>query len=394
MVFLLPFEANLVPIGVILFSVTNLFAVSWSERVKLFKERKFVIFSLIAIYLVHVTGMLYSSNIGFGLFDLEIKLSLFLLPIVTLTSNIVNKYSLPEILKTYVFGVIVSALFCLVQGTYSAIQLNDFSQLYYIELSRYLHPGYFSMYVNFAIGIVLIYILHKKNKIIPMPYFILTFLIVFVYMLSSRTGLLVLLITILYGSLFFIFPKFKFKRNFFSLLMSIIVAIGIVIPTLNSIYARNSDKIDVAVKDNSSSFGVRLAMWKYSTELMLEHPFCGVGTGDVKDKLHELFVQKELTRAIENNYNAHNQYVQTMIALGIIGLFALIAQFAVPFFFAWKAKSIIYVLYTINLFINFATESIIETQAGVIFVAVMNSMLFFTYKDGSITNVRILNLNK
>lgn len=380
MVFLLPFDTDIVPIGIGLYAISNLFTISLKERYELLKKRKVVFFSIISFYLVHLLGMIYSSNQGFGWFDMEVKLSLLLVPMLMLTSKTVNKYTLPEILKTFVIGVILASLFCLVSGGYRAIVLQDIDELFYIALSRYMHPGYYAMYANFGISVILVYIMHRRNKIIPFPYLLLTYSIVFVNQLSSRTGLIVLTLLMIYGVFYFIFPKLRFKKNLAILVLSIILSIVIIYPLTKYVFKRSETSVATEAANEGSSFGVRVSMWKHSTEIMREHPVFGVGTGDVKDELMANYKKNNIVRAIKNNYNAHNQFVQTAVALGAIGLLSLLAMFLVPLFFAYKEKSLIYFFFVLNVFINFTTESILESQAGVIFIAVMNPLLFFTYK--------------
>ena len=379
MVFLLPFDKDIIPIGIVLFIITNLISVPMADRVRFFKERKWVILSMVSFYLMHLIGMLYSKNSGFGWFDMEVKLSLFLLPLLILTSKVINKYTLPEIFKTFVFGTILASVFCLIEGGVKAYTFGDVGALFYTSLSRYLHPGYFAMYLNLSVSILLVYIMHKRNRIIPFPYLLLSYSIVFINQLGARTGLLVLIILILSGILYFIFPKIRYKRGFAILMLSLVISILIAFPLTKYVFNRSNDSVVVQAEDSGSSFGVRLAMWKHSLEIIKEAPLLGVGTGDVKDELMANYKKNGITRAIENNYNAHNQFVQTTVALGGLGLISLIAMFLIPFIMSYKEKNLLYFFFVLNVFINFCTESALETQAGVVFIAILNPLIYFTY---------------
>lgn len=73
--------------------------------------------------------------------------------------------------------------------------------------------------------------------------------------------------------------------------------------------------------------------------------------------------------AIKHDLNAHNQYIDTMISIGIIGLLLLVAYFLIPFVIAIKLKvfDVVYLAFLVIIAINAMFESIFEMQVGIIF---------------------------
>jgi len=63
----------------------------------------------------------------------------------------------------------------------------------------------------------------------------------------------------------------------------------------------------------------RLLIWKATLEIIRQHPITGTGTGDIKDALVERYKSSNNFIAYEKKFNAHNQYLQTFAALGIVG---------------------------------------------------------------------------
>lgn len=82
--------------------------------------------------------------------------------------------------------------------------------------------------------------------------------------------------------------------------------------------------------------------------------------------------------AINSDCNAHNQYSDTIIAVGIIGLILLLGFFALPIYLWIKNKTFDIVLFSL-LFItafNCLFESIFERQMGIMFFVFFYLLLF------------------
>lgn len=84
------------------------------------------------------------------------------------------------------------------------------------------------------------------------------------------------------------------------------------------------------------------------------------------------------TDAIANTLNTHNQYFETIISLGVIGLILLLGYFIVPIFIMIKNKnfSIIYLIFILIISFNAFFEAIFERQCGIIFFNFFNMLLF------------------
>lgn len=324
--------------------------------------------------------MVYTEDQSVGWKDIETKLSFVLVPLIVLSSNIINRQNIVELLKTYVLGAVLAAVFSLLVSTFTFYSTSNTDVFYYSLLSHFQHPGYFSMYLNFAIAIILVLIFHQRGKLNLKYYLALTFLIIFIYQLSSRMEMLILGALILYSLIYLLFPKIKLKTTIAALLISF--AFSTVVIYFSSQYINRFDTAieQLKTQNESSSSGSRLMLWKYSLELFMEHPILGVGTGDVDKTVHKKFVEENFDYAIEGNLNPHNQYLQSAIALGIVGILPLIIQFIFPLFFVRREAFFVYPLFLFIVASSALTESIFERQSGVVFYSVFNAFLFFTLK--------------
>jgi O-antigen ligase len=99
----------------------------------------------------------------------------------------------------------------------------------------------------------------------------------------------------------------------------------------------------------------------------------GTGTGDVKDVLNTTYHENNFSYGYEKSLNTHNQYLQSFLALGIIGLLLFVLAITIP----WFMRSNYHPLLLMLLFIfalNCITESMLEAQRGAIFFALMISI--------------------
>lgn len=375
--FLISFEERLIPITLFGFLVLNLFSVSWKDRVHYFQKRKKFIGAFVSFYLAAIIGMIYTVNISDGLFNLEVKLSLLIVPVFFLTSNIINKYSVFGLLKTYIFGVSLSLL---VQFFFAAINFQETGNtdvFFYRLLSYFHHPTYFAIYTNFAIASLLVLIFHYRDRPQFRHFALLGFLVIGIYQLSSRTGMLTLVLLLLYAFVYIIFPQLKWRKMLYALFTTVLLSAAILFPIAK--YTQSMRQVDLS--SSKSSSGVRLAMWKSALPLIIEHPFFGVGTGDVNRELQKRFSEDKILRAVRDNLNAHNQFMQAQVGLGLMGTFALLIGILFPLWISIRKGKLFYPLFAVILLISFITESVLNTQAGVIYYAVMNSIVFFTYEQ-------------
>ena len=259
---------------------------------------------------------------------------------------------------------------------YFSQHLNYF---FYVDFSYFLHPSYFGLSVNLAI----LLLLSRSEFVLPvyLKVVLVLFLTLIIVLLSSKLALLsTVLIFIFHGINYLVLTK-KYKTGLllFALFFATVFILIKSIPELNTriqntLDALNADKID---KTDSESNAVRILVWNAASEALLENGMFGVGTGDVKDELLKHYEKLGYTGALEHKLNAHNQFLQTGVALGFLGFALLIATFLIPIYFAWQQKNYLFVSFALLVIINCLTESMLEAEAGVISIAFFQSLLFF-----------------
>ncbi len=81
---------------------------------------------------------------------------------------------------------------------------------------------------------------------------------------------------------------------------------------------------------NDSSIGLRMQFWQASVDMFQEHPWTGVGAQNVRSGFQARAASGELNEAVAVFNHSHSDMLWAMAALGIPGLFALLAIYVVP----------------------------------------------------------------
>ncbi len=363
-----------------------------------FKEkRRLFLFSLSIVYLLYLIGLLYTKNFAYAGFDLQVKLSLFLFPLLFATAD--YKYYTNEKIGDYINlfgdGLLFASIICLGVAAYKYFfGDHDSSNFLYAKLSGALnfHPSYMAMYLNFAIMTVLtmmfseIYYVSKQVSIIKIVLFSIV-----IIMLSSKAGILSMILTYMIFIVYLIIKLKKVKLGLIMILTVIVSCVG-VFTLVPSAYNRLKQGFDVAsknkkdLKDEGESTSDRILIWNASSEIIKDNFWIGVGTGDVKDKLLEKYKEKNYMYAYERKLNSHNQFLQTFITLGVFGFVALLASLIIPLIFAIKRNNLVHVFFLIIFIVNILVESMLENQAGVVFYAFFASFLLMVSFKRTITD--------
>jgi O-antigen ligase len=121
---------------------------------------------------------------------------------------------------------------------------------------------------------------------------------------------------------------------------------------------------DTTNADNGSS--VRLIMWTVATQVFKEHPL-GVGTANVDDYLYAKLTKIKQYKLAKKYYNPHNQYLQSGIEIGVVGLLVLIILLFRATQIAWKQRNYLLLFVVLNLAFNMLFESMLQRQSGIVF---------------------------
>ena len=79
-----------------------------------------------------------------------------------------------------------------------------------------------------------------------------------------------------------------------------------------------------------TSIGQRIEMWRTAIDMSQQRPWTGLGRNGYMEQKSMLVDEGKANVAIRRHTNAHNDYLDTLVKRGIIGVMALLALFLVP----------------------------------------------------------------
>jgi O-antigen ligase len=236
----------------------------------------------------------------------------------------------------------------------------------------FVHPTYVSIYY-----VILILIWGKRiveggmDKRSGFWILMLTFFLVFIFFSSSKAGILLATIAIV---LLLVYYAKKKKKVIQAIIMFLIFTIIAVIGINNSkLKVRFVDAYQEMTKEynNPASYvqstGARIWVWKSTIQVIKENPILGVGVGDTRNELTKKYKEVGIIDESILRLDSHQQYLQTTATIGVVGLISLLLIFVSLFYYSKKQNHFILFGFALIYLLFGFTESMFETQAGIIF---------------------------
>jgi O-antigen ligase len=367
--FCLPFGGLLLSGLIIGWGVISLFNIKELFNPKGFKESTLIF--MVLFFLMTCLSALFSHNKEESLFNIEVKLSMIVLPYFLFCFNWPVAV-LKRCLISFVSGCFFACGYLILRASIFAFEGHS-EYFFYTLFSDLIHTSYFSMYLILAIAIVVMYypVWFKGQKQIKYmsAVFVLTF-IVTIFLCYSKMGMI---------SFFICLPLLIINRfkDFFDWKRTLILIAGIVIlvfffwklfpapfERLNSIRNISLGALD---KTSSESNTVRLLIWEQCIHLIKTDFWFGTGVGDFNDVMFETYKANGMTGALDHHLNAHNQYLQTFVGVGVFGFIVLLLLTFGQLVRGIIRKHFIFTLTALLLVLNFLVESMLQTAAGTLF---------------------------
>lgn len=379
---------SMIGLAILLWIVVWVYEGNFKFKFQLFKQ-PWLWFSVL-LYLLYIIGIFYSTDTAKASIVIEQKLTLILAPLLIGAGHSFKKQHLTLALFTFVnAGLIASVaafIFALkngLSGVYEQAALIDYITYENLANAIGFQPIYFSLYLVFAFFVLLalyrderfkgqwFYLNHKLSATL------LLFLFITIVLLSSRMELLALLITAFLTLVVFVKNrKLILKALILLFTISLLGAAVILSSSVNR--QRFTEMFDLNSDYTKNQYGgrsIRIEKWKNTLECWSQSLVFGVGTGDMQTELNKTYEKNNFELALQYKFNPHNQYLETALAIGIPGLILLLCWM---FSFFWLSiKSGDWLLFSFGsvVSISMITESMLERQWGVVFIAVFSALL-------------------
>ena len=111
-IFLIPLYGKILPLLIVILVILWLINGSIKDKISNLKKSP-VFFLPVFFYMLHILGMSYTSNFSEGLFDLEVKFSLLLLPVLIVSDKKFFEKYRNNILLAFLIGNCIALFVCI-----------------------------------------------------------------------------------------------------------------------------------------------------------------------------------------------------------------------------------------------------------------------------------------
>jgi O-antigen ligase len=338
----------------------------------------FTIFLFILFYGLYVFYALYTNHVSDAFRYFENKLTFIVLPLFFFFLP-KEKMAFKWTIRGFLIAVLLLAIQSLVFSFSNYFKTHEIGSFISTRFSYQHHPSYASVFYTFAL--LVSWNQRKKNAENYSLYWLIPFSIIQLFAIlacMSLAGLLFLLVFFLAVFIHFLSTKIGKKKTLLFTAISPIVfyVLVLITPPLKSQWD-DAKHFTVDFIDNPTTFvsdttnadngsSVRLIMWTIATQVLTEHPL-GVGTANVDDYLYTKLTKLKQYKLAKKYYNPHNQYLQSGIEIGVIGLAVLLLLLIKATNLAWKQRNYLLLFIVVNLAFNMLFESMLQRQSGIVF---------------------------
>ncbi|MDP1623015.1 MAG: O-antigen ligase family protein [Bacteroidales bacterium] len=397
--FSLPFSLKLNSVSVILLLVTIL--VSFIRNPFIPDRRKvwYLCFPVI-LFLWHAKELLFAHPFMQVWKETEKMLPFLVIPALFVLSRTSKESFTKSAMNGLVSALVISGIIMLTAAAVRFGYSGNYNEFIYHDLAKPFTTGaiYFSLFLLFVLFKLddPDWMENKPGLKVALAAYFLILLLLFASKLMIGLGL-----PLLVWHYRRLIPVVWKNNKIWLVLLTVLTVIGSV-PFVKRVQILSHPNLEL-VRSNSfkndpelNGLNLRLIFWRFGKEILEENHswMSGVGMKQSQGLLNQKFVQYDMYTGTRKgtdtgflNYNFHNQFVETLVSVGLSGLLILIlilctfADHAGQGIFAPKVFTLVIVGF-------FFTESVLERQAGIVFFCLVYAACFIRNNSTSNANGR------
>lgn len=337
---------------------------------------------LIAYFILYLISMTYTANLEMGWENICHKLPFLILPLFFLASphNYLGTNRIRWLF--YAFAGACTILFAahILTCLWKLAFVKDSTFNCFFSIATFVkHHTYHAMYFLLIVAFVYNELTFRwkdlprwqRNTLIACG----VSMMIYIYLIQSRSGILCLCAIEVWALIHILISHKHYKMELLAVCLTILVTAGIMIFS-DGTHNRLANTIVETVKEGEKD--VRFEIAKNSMQVIEDHWLIGVGIGDRMDELNKNHDEQfGIDEEHPWRYNPHNQYLDSWVALGILGPLLLIVLLALPFIVGLRKKyrdeNLLALLFLVGSTALF--ESIFERQMGILFFCLFYGIL-------------------
>lgn len=386
----IPLNNNYNSWATVAFCIVSFFQLPLRESLKKITQHRYWILSAVFFFWLCATWF-WDLGGGFSIKYVEsYSIFLFLPLVMTAMPRLPAKH---VVLACFVFiaTIVIVCAICFIKSYLEYRVTADSRVLYYHYLGYQmgLNAVYLSNYCIAAIAWLAYYRFLYKG---PRPFvlsatltlILCTYLSISLLFLSSKLSLVLFILMAIFMCLYI---GYKRKMLLKSLLVMVMLAGCIVLLTENLYYLRwRFSELQLkkyeGSQDDQNGLAVRRVTWQSALELIEKRPVLGYGLKGAGDALVEKYKEKDFQVGIPLRFNSHNQYMETTLRSGLIGLAFLLLLLYFPLRSAIRERRLLLLLIVLHFMLVSLVEGILEYQQELVFYWFFILLFYFHYPDG------------
>lgn len=279
---------------------------------------------------------------------------------------------------SFIFTAVITLCISIIHGVLRWIDSANSIYITYNHLADLfgVQPIYLSLFYLIAI-LFSLELYFRETNFRKIYLYLIALLLLGIVLLASRSSF-VIAILILIIKFYMIFAK---KRQFILVMAAgIVVGASIIVsvPTLRERFVKFDENVA-----SYSGTNFRFRIWENAIEVGKQSPFWGYGYSNSQEVLQEQYEKVNFRRARLGKMNTHNQFLQSFLDNGIIGLTFLVLMIFLPLFI--KTQSFTAISFWIIIALALITESFFRRQFGSVFYSLLYS--YFIIQSSTIISV-------
>lgn len=371
--------------------IVTLTAVDWTTiNVKI--KQNWLLMLPLCIGLVNLFGLLYTTDMKDGMSMLERSAFYGVLPLVVLLIP-PDRNQTKRLINTFILACLAVCIYCLVVAIWKVVQTGSIinqekildRQYYYflnneLTLPAGISPIYLGLFLNLGIAYMFVRFFHNGERSVYV--LVVTVLLhLFQILLFALSAILALFFIWFIAVLLLMRDVTPVKR-----VVVLFLFVGCsfaggyaafqVRPLKEKIFGKEDFNLERPYIGDWNGVMIRRAIWTCAWDAVKDTPFYGNGTGDAEEKLHLAYTKNKFALGMANNFNAHNQYLESYLLHGAIGLAVLLAVHFVPLYHSLRRRNWLMALFISIMLLGYLSEAVLSVQKGVVFFSFFFPLLY------------------